>query len=99
MRDYPNGGFFFIDAEPIVAAGEDGLKIDGIFEDAKRAIEGGKVFVMTNYAPVADAAPFSGIVLLGTGGASNIQVGAYLGTGNIVVTITVDDLVTIEMTE
>lgn len=48
MRDYSNGGFFFIDAAPIIAAGETGLKIDGIFEDAKRAIEGGKVFVLTN---------------------------------------------------
>lgn len=47
MRDYPNGGFFFIDAAPIIAAGASGLKIEGIYEDAKRAIEGGKVFVLT----------------------------------------------------
>ena len=48
MRDYPNGGFFFIDAAPIIAAGKTGLKIDGIFEDAKRAIEAGKLFVITD---------------------------------------------------
>lgn len=51
MRDYPNGGFFFIDAAPIQAAGVNGLKIDGIYEDAKRAIAGGKVFVLSNYSP------------------------------------------------
>ena len=49
MRDYSNGGFFFIDAAPIIAAGEKGLKIDGIFEDAKRAVEGGKLVVVTNF--------------------------------------------------
>ena len=49
MRDYPNGGFFFIDAAPIIAAGESGLKIDGISEDAKRAIKGGKVVVISNF--------------------------------------------------
>lgn len=69
MRDYPNGGFFFIDAAPIIAAGRDGLKIEGIFEDAKRAIEGGKVFVLT------------GVPL--TGAASGIIITAILGTESI----------------
>ena len=49
MRDYPNGGFFFIDAAPIIAAGESGLKIDGIYEDAKRAIAGGKLLVVSDF--------------------------------------------------
>lgn len=60
MRDYPNGGFFFIDAAPIIATGESGLKIDGIFEDAKRAIEAGKVFVITGR--LSDSKPASGFV-------------------------------------
>ena len=61
MRDYPNGGFFFIDAAPIIAAGARGLKIEGIYEDAKRAIEGGKVFVLTGVT--VNGTTISGIVL------------------------------------
>lgn len=68
MRDYPNGGFFFIDAAPIQAAGENGLKIDGIFEDAKRAVEGGKVFVLTH-------------VTVGTGANSGMTAGIPISVG------------------
>lgn len=70
MRDYPNGGFFFIDAAPIIAAGESGLKIEGIFKDAKRAIEGGKVFVLTG-------------LTLGNAAVSGVIVSAALGDDSI----------------
>lgn len=72
MRDYPNGGFFFIDAAPIIAAGESGVKIDGIFEDAKRAFEAGKVFVVT------------GVTILGTA-MSSCTATAYQGDDGIVI--------------
>lgn len=73
MRDYPNGGFFFIDAAPIQAAGNAGLKIDGIFEDAKRAIEGGKVFVLTGLT-ISDT-PMSGVVVSAMAGDEVIEGG------------------------
>lgn len=70
MRDYSNGGFFFIDAAPIQAAGNAGLKIEGIFEDAKRAIAGGKVFVLTGL--VISNVPMSGVVFSAIGGETTI---------------------------
>lgn len=73
MRDYPNGGFFFIDAAPIIAAGESGLKIEGIFEDAMRAINGGKVFVMTGLT--LNGGVVSGVILSAIGGAEGIEGG------------------------
>lgn len=93
MRDYPNGGFFFIDAAPIQAAGENGLKIDGIFEDAKRAVEGGKVFVLT---ASLEGAIFTGV--MGTVSASE-GISAMLEVANqtIALTITSEDVVTIEI--
>lgn len=74
MRDYPNGGFFFIDAAPIQAAGAEGLKIDGIFEDAKRAIAGGKVFVLTGLA-ISNVST-SGVVVSAMGGETIIEGGS-----------------------
>ena len=95
MRDYPNGGFFFIDAAPIQAAGENGLKIDGIFEDAKRAVDGGKVFVLTNYSPD------EGVLATGTMTAAStlegVQADCYIPNGVITVVITPEDVVTITM--
>lgn len=96
MRDYPNGGFFFIDAAPIQAAGEDGLKIDGIFEDAKRAIEGGKVFVMTNFALEEDAL-LSG-TMAAMGGAEGVQAMLSVTPNVVALIITPEDIVTITST-
>lgn len=73
MRDYSNGGFFFIDAAPIQAAGNAGLKIEGIFEDAKRAIAGGKVFVLTGL--VISNVPMSGVVVSAMGNETTIEGG------------------------
>ncbi len=95
MRDYSNGGFFFIDAAPIQAAGEGGLKIDGIYEDAKRAIKGGKVFVLTNFAPD------EGAIITGVMGAvleaDGISAGLPVSEQTIALDITSEDVVTIEI--
>ena len=64
MRDYPNGGFFFIDAAPIQAAGKTGLKIDGIHDEAKRAIKAGKLFVITG--KLSNSRPGSAFVCYAT---------------------------------
>lgn len=94
MRDYPNGGFFFIDAVPIQAAGAGGLKIEGIFEDAKRAIAGGKVFVLTNFASE------EGFIITGTMSAVSeptmVSGGMMYAEKTIVVIIARNDVVTIE---
>lgn len=93
MRDYSNGGFFFIDAALIQAAGKSGLEIDGIFEDAKRAIEGGKVFVMTGLT--MGGASVSGIILPAILGDETIEGGnseltiTYQITNENVVTINI----------
>lgn len=93
MRNYPNGGFFFIDAAPIQAAGKNGLKIDGIFEDAKRAVAGGKVFVLTNFAP-EEGSLITG-VMVAVFEADSISAGLSLGDGTIALIITSEDVVTI----
>lgn len=93
MRDYPNGGFFFIDAAPIKAAGASGLKIDGIFEDAKRAVAGGKVFVLSNYSPV-DGTIING-VMTAISGTATISARLSLGDGTVTLVITSEDVVTI----
>ena len=95
MRDYPNGGFFFLDAAPIQAAGESGLKINGIFEDAKRAIAGGKVFVLTGLVSGDDALTFSGVVMF-----AYEDAGAIIAETNVsgyMVNITSADVVTISV--
>lgn len=93
MRDYPNGGFFFIDAAPIQAADEGGLHIEGIFEDAKRAIKGGKVFVLTNFAP--DEGSLVTGVMVAVSEADTISAGLPLGDGTVALVITSEDVVTI----
>lgn len=94
MRDYPNGGFFFIDAAPIQAAGESGLKIDGIFEDAKRAAASGKVFVLTNFAP--DEGTIINGVLAVASKADGVTAGMHVAEVTIAVVITSEDVVTVE---
>lgn len=93
MRDYSNGGFFFIDAAPIQAAGKNGLKIDNIFEDAKRAVVDGKVFVLSNYSPVNGT--ISNGVMIAISGASTISAKLSLGDGTVTLVITSEDVVTI----
>lgn len=99
MRDYPNGGFFFIDAAPIQAAGENGLHIEGIFEDATRAVKGGKVFVLTGCAP-AEGVLLNGTILYG-GITENEGIGgsATVGSFSINFSISSDDIVTLEITD
>lgn len=96
MRDYSNGGFFFIDAAPIQAAGDAGLKIEDIFEDAKRAIKGGKVFVLTNFAP-NEGALVNG-VMTAIGGAEIISAVLPIAGGTVALSITSEDVVTIRTT-
>lgn len=91
MRDYPNGGFFFIDAAPIQAAGENGLHIEGIFEDAKRAIESGKVFVITG-AVILNVA-MSGIIATAYQTADGITI-TKQGETSIDIYIAENDVVT-----
>lgn len=92
MRDYPNGGFFFIDAAPIQAAGENGLKIDGIFEDAKRAVEGGKVFVMTNFA--SDESIVNGVMTVASE-TDTLSAGMSLAETTVSIVISPEDVVKI----
>lgn len=94
MRDYPNGGFFFIDAAPIQAAGEEGLKIDGIFEDAKRAISGGKVFVLANFAPDENTL-ITGVMTAVNDNDEEISAGMSVADGAVAVMFTPEDVVTI----
>lgn len=49
MRDYPNGGFFFIDVTEIQPVGTDGFEIEGIYDDMKRAVLSGKLIILTNF--------------------------------------------------
>lgn len=95
MRNYPNGGFFFIDAAPIQAAGENGLKIPGIFEDAKRAIEGGKVGIITGLID-SDDKPVGGVMATIYYTENDIQIGGLdvVNTANII--ISDEDIATIE---
>lgn len=97
MRDYLNGGFFFIDAAPIIAAGESGLKIDGIFEDAKRAIAGGKVFVLANFAPDENTL-ITGVMVAVNDNNEEISAGMSGAGGIVSVVFTPEDVVTIEST-
>lgn len=93
MRDYPNGGFFFIDAAPIQAAGKDGLTIEGIFEDATRAIKGGKVFVLSNFAQ--DEGVLVNGVMTAIGESEIISAGLHLAEVTVALSITSEDVVTI----
>lgn len=97
MRDYPNGGFFFIDAAPIQAAGNSGLKIDGIHEDAKRAIEGGKVFVLTNlqFENEGTSVKLSGVPITVGAAGTAIQGTATAAHSEFLLTITNEDVISI----
>lgn len=98
MRDYPNGGFFFIDAAPIIAAGEGGLKIAGIFEDVKRAIEAGKVFVMTGIRIEQDDELFtSGVVTTMMSSAEAIQGMSDIESVAVTTTVTTEDVISIHI--
>lgn len=96
MRDYSNGGFFFIDAAPIQAAGTNGLKIYGIFEDAKRAIAGGKVFVLTHIQLEQDGTSVKLSGVFATAGLSGtaIQATATAYNDTYLIMITNEDIIT-----
>lgn len=101
MRDYPNGGFFFIDAAPIQAAGENGLKIDGIFEDAKRAVAGGKVFVLAHVTvgTGANSGMMAGIPMTGGVTGDNFSTSATISDFTINLSISDEDYVTLEIVD
>lgn len=95
MRDYPNGGFFFIDVAPIQAAGKNGLKIDGIYEDAKRAIAGGKVGIITGLID-PDGKPVGGIISAIYYSENDIQVAGLDVTNTAHIIISDEDVATFE---
>lgn len=99
MRDYPNGGFFFIDAAPIIAAGRGGLKIDGIFEDATRAIKAGKVFVMTGIRLEQgdDELLTSGVVTTMMSSAEVIHGMSDIESVAVMTTVTTEDVISISI--